>query len=72
MVNKTITINGIEVEVEDAYAMKDESGMIAKFVLKDMNYGKYPMRDVLHIQYEDFDYKGLSVMHENMIIIRIK
>lgn len=69
---KTMLVNGVEVEIEDAYAMKDESGMIAKFVLKDMNYGKSAMRDVLHIQYEDFDYKGLSVMHENMIIIRIK
>ena len=69
---KTMLVNGVEVEIEDAYAMKDESGMIAKFVLKDMNYGKYAIRDVLHIQYEELDFIGVCVMHENAIIMRVK
>ena len=70
MLNKTMTINGIEVEVEDSCKVVDELGCITKFVLKDMFYHDTPIRDNAHIQYGDFEYNGVCVFHKNMIIIR--
>lgn len=69
---KTMLVNGVEVEVEDSYNVIDELGCVAKFVLKDMFYHDTPIRDNIHIQYGDFEYRGICVMHKNMIIIRIK
>ena len=72
MRDKTLLIDGKEVNVKTVRIfIEEDGGVVLRFGFKvDTNFGEDAYRERHHIQYGNFDFDGVCVFHNDMMIVR--